>query len=115
MPPSSPKKPLTPATLHILLTLSTGPGHGYRIKREVEERTGGAVRLGAGTLYAGLQRMTREGLIEETEPPLDAEVDPRSSWRFYEITAEGRAALEGELARLEADLKAARALLESPA
>lgn len=82
----------------------------------VEERTEGAVLLGAGTLYAGLQRMAGEGLIEETAPPADAlDVEPGSRWRFYRITRSGREALEAEIARLEADLEAARGIVRRPA
>ncbi len=109
-------RPLTPATFHILLSVTEGPAHGYRIKRAVEERTDGAVRLGAGTLYAGLGRMVRDGLIEETEPPENAgTVEPSSRWRFYEITDIGSDMLEREIARLEADLQAARAVVRRPA
>ena len=105
-------RPLTPATFHILLSVAQGPAHGYRIKRVVEERTDGAVQLGAGTLYAGIGRMVRDGLIEETEPPEDAgDVEPSSRWRFYEITDIGSDVLEREIARLEADLRAARAVV----
>ncbi len=108
-------RPLTPATFHILLSVAEGPAHGYRIKRVVEERTAGAVQLGAGTLYAGLGRMVRDGLIEETESPEDAAVEPSSRWRFYEITDVGSDVLEREIARLEADLQAARAVVPRPA
>ncbi len=105
-----PPRPLTPVTFHILLSLAQEVAHGYQIKRVVEERTSGAVRLGAGTLYAALRRMTEDGLIEETEPPEDSlDVEPGERWRFYAITAEGREALEAEIARLESDLEAARA------
>ncbi len=109
-------RPLTPATFHILLSVTEGPAHGYRIKRVVEERTNGAVQLGAGTLYAGIGRMVREGLIEETEPPEDAgTVEPSSRWRFYEITDTGAEVLRREIVRLEADLQAARAVVSRPA
>ena len=109
-------RPLTPATFHILLTVAQGPAHGYRIKRDVEERTDGAVQLGAGTLYAGIGRMVQEGLIEETEPPEDAgTLEPSSRWRFYDITDIGSDVLEREIARLEADLQAARAVVRRPA
>ena len=109
-------RPLTPATFHILLSVAQGPAHGYRIKRVVEERTDGAVRLGAGTLYAGIGRMVRDGLIEETEPPEDAgDVEPSSRWRFYEITDVGSDVPGREIARLEADLQAARAVVSRPA
>ncbi len=109
-------RPLTPATFHILLSVAQGPAHGYRIKRVVEKRTDGVVQLGAGTLYAGIGLMVRDGLIEETEPPEDAgDVEPSSRWRFYEITDIGSDVLEREIARLEADLQAARAVVRRPA
>lgn len=107
--------PLTPATFHILLSLTGPPIHGYRIKRMVEDRTEGAVRLGAGTLYAGIRRMVKEGLIEERDAPADADVEPGARWRFYAITEKGRATLDGELDRMSADLETARALLGDPA
>jgi DNA-binding PadR family transcriptional regulator len=112
-----PTRPLTPATFHILLSLSQEVAHGYHIKRMVEERTKGAVRLGAGTLYAGIRRMTEEGLIEEADPPEEAaaDVEPGSRWRFYVITQLGRETLEAEIARLEADVEAARAVVPRPA
>jgi DNA-binding PadR family transcriptional regulator len=109
-------RPLTPATFHILLSLAQEPAHGYHVKRIVEERTDGAVQLGAGTLYAGIRRMVNDGLIEETDAPADAgEVEPGSRWRFYTITRVGREVLEREIARLEADLRAARAVVPRPA
>ena len=109
-------RPLTPATFHILLSLSEQVAHGYEIKRLVEERTDGAVLLGAGTLYAGIRRMVKDGLIEETAAP-EGEGDsaPGPRWRFYAITPEGTAALEGEIERLESDLRAARAIMQRPA
>ena len=111
-----PTRPLTPATFHILLSLTHEPAHGYHIKRMVEERTEGAVLLGAGTLYAGIRRMTNDGLIQETDPPQDAgDVEPGTRWRFYAITPRGSDVLEAEIVRLESDLEAARAVVRRPA
>jgi len=107
----APPSPLTPATFHILLSLSQEVAHGYHIKRMVEDRTEGAVRLGAGTLYAGLRRMSTNGLIEETDAPDEMESEPSDRWRFYRITPDGRRALEQEIRRLEADLEVARAVV----
>ena len=77
---------------------------------------GGSVLLGAGTLYAGIRRMVKDGLIEETDAPQDAgEVEPGTRWRFYAITPHGRAVLDAEIARLEADLAAAHAVVRGPA
>ena len=111
-----PTRPLTPATFHILLSLMHEVAHGYHIKRMVEERTNGAVLLGAGTLYAGIRRMTQDGLIEEVDPPEDAgDVEPGSRWRFYAITRRGCEVLEAEIERLESDLAAAREVVRRPA
>ena len=95
--------PLTPATFHILLSLHEGVKHGYRIKREVEERTAGVIRLGAGTLYEAIQRLDRSGLINQTTAPADLE-NENARWKFYRITAFGRKALTAELRRLESDV-----------
>ncbi len=105
--------PLTPVAFHILVTLETGPHHGYAIKREVEGRTGGVVRLGAGTLYHAVGSLAKRGLIAECHPP-DPEAAGSSRWRFYEITPLGARVLRAEVERLEADLASARSAL-SPA
>ena len=117
-PDDQPTRPLTPATLHILLSLTHEPAHGYHIKRMVEERTNGSVLLGAGTLYSGIRRMVNDGLIEDTDPPEDAghgDVEPSARWRFYTITPLGREVLKNEITRLESDLEAARAIVRRPA
>ena len=100
--------PLTPPAFHILVSLTDGDLHGYAIKRDVEARTAGVVRLGAGTLYHAIKSMTKRGLIVETDPPSPDEVGS-SRWRFYSITAEGRRVLDLEVQRLAADVKYAKA------
>ena len=89
----NPRDLLTPAALHILLTLAQEELHGYAIKAAVEERTGGALSLGPGTLYEAIHRMDGEGLIEEVDGP--------GRRRVYRITAQGRAVLDDELRRLD--------------
>lgn len=100
--------PLSAAHFHILLTLAEGACHGYAIKRRVEERTDGRVRLAAGSLYEGIQRLVRNGLLAETDAPDDGQAPASSRWRFYGMTPFGRDVLAAELARLEADLAWAR-------
>lgn len=95
--------PLTAVAFHILVTLEAGPQHGYAIKREVEDRTGGVIRLGAGTLYHALGSLSKKGLIAEGDPP-DPEAVGSSRWRFHRITALGAQVLRAEVERLEADL-----------
>jgi DNA-binding PadR family transcriptional regulator len=103
--------PLKPAHFHILLSLSQKPAHGYGVRQEVEERTGGTIVLAAGTLYETLQRLQRDGLVEETDVPPEEAERASSRWRFYEATRLGKMVLKTELTRLEADVAAARAVL----
>lgn len=88
---------MTPAVLHILISLaSEGPLYGFRIKEEVEERTGGELRLGPGTLYEGIHRLEAAGWICEADRPADG----GGRKRYYRITEEGRTRMEEELERL---------------
>ena len=97
----------SPHTLLILASLAEGARHGYAIKKDVAERTGGDVRLGSTTLYRLLGQLLDDGLIEEQRTrPAPALDDERR--RYYAITAAGRRALSGELRRLERVLHAAR-------
>lgn len=107
--------PLTPTTFQLLVSVIRGPAHGYGLKRDIEERTDGTVRLGAGTLYTTLQRMQRDGLIRETEAPAQLEDEASSRWRFYTATELGRRVLEAELERLEAGVRDARRALRTGA
>ena len=47
---------LTEVTFYILLSLYT-PKHGYAVMQFVEEKTGGRLSLGAGTLYGALNSL----------------------------------------------------------
>jgi DNA-binding PadR family transcriptional regulator len=100
--------PLQPATFHILLALAGEDRHGYAIIQDVAERTGGAIRLSAGTLYRSIQRMLEDGLIvEPRERPAPEDDDERR--RYYRITALGAAAAKAEARRLANLVKMARA------
>ena len=100
--------PLTPAVLHILLALAGEERHGYGIMREVEDRTGGGVRLGPGTLYGAIKRMLAKGLIEESDERPDPELDDRRR-RYYRITDFGRRVAGAEAERLQDLVSTARA------
>ncbi len=91
--------PLTPAVLHILLSLADGERHGYGIMREVEGRTGGETRLGPGTLYGSIKRMLADGLIEESDDRPDPELDDERR-RYYRLTDFGRRVAGAEAERL---------------
>lgn len=103
--------PLPHSSFEILLTLAAGPAHGYGIKRAVETRSGGAVRLGAGTLYTALQRLEKRGWIREAPgDPADQDDAASVRWRFYELTGPGLDALRQEVGRLDSSLSFARQL-----
>ena len=99
--------PLPPVTFHILLALSDQDRHGYAIIQEVEERTGGELRLSAGTLYRSIHRMLEQGLVVETrERPAPEDDDERR--RYYRITRLGIDTAKAEARRLEQLVKLAR-------
>ena len=99
---------LPPATFHILLALADEDHHGYAIIQDVAARTGGELKLSAGTLYRSIQRMLEQGLIVETrDRPAPEDDDERR--RYYRITADGTAAAKAEARRLGQLVKMARA------
>ncbi|HUF46540.1 MAG TPA: PadR family transcriptional regulator [Vicinamibacterales bacterium] len=101
--------PLTPAAFEILLALGDGEAHGYHIMQSVEARTGGQVRLHAGTLYRALARLLETGLIAELgERPDPGHDDQRR--RYYRLTPFGIRVAAAEVDRLAHQIRAARAL-----
>ena len=96
--------PLTPAVLAILLGLAEGDKHGYAIMKDARAPQGGGVQMGPGTLYGTLDRLIRDGLVQES----GLSDDERR--RYYRLTSGGRAVLAAELQRLDAAIKSARSL-----
>jgi DNA-binding PadR family transcriptional regulator len=100
--------PLPPATFHILIALADGARHGYAIIQDVANRTNGALKLSAGTLYRSIQRLLEQGLIvESSERPAPEEDDERR--RYYRITPLGTAVARVEARRLAQLVRMARA------
>jgi DNA-binding PadR family transcriptional regulator len=108
MPPT-PGKTLSLSVLNILLALADGAKHGYAIKQDVEERTGGLIRLGPGTLYAAIQRLEDDGLIAEASPDEPAANGQEAQRRFYRLTDRGWTVLRRELKQLSNVVDRARA------
>jgi DNA-binding PadR family transcriptional regulator len=100
--------PLPPATFHILLALAKEDRHGYAVMQDVEERTGGELRLSAGTLYRSIQRMLEQGLIRETRDRPAPELDDERR-RYYRITPFGAAVAGAEAKRMSDLVRMARA------
>ena len=106
-------------TLLVLTALAAEPQHGYAVIQDVSRMTDGRVKLRAGTLYAVLDRLRADGLIEVDRE----EVVQSRLRRYYRLTAVGEQRLAEETARLrqqatvaERRLRERRARLgESPA
>jgi DNA-binding PadR family transcriptional regulator len=99
---------LTPVDLQILLTLASGPLHGYGIKVEVAQRTAGAISLGSGTLYEAIQRLEQRAFVSPAPPPDGGEADPRR--RYYRLELDGERAMRAELQRMATVVRYGRSL-----
>src|SRR5690242_16292723 len=80
-----------PALL-ILVSLASGPKHGYAMQDDIAAMTD--ERPGPGTLYGAIRRLEEQRLIERL--PEDEGRKP------YRLTDEGRQALRAELRRIRA-------------
>jgi DNA-binding PadR family transcriptional regulator len=104
---------LPAATFHILMAVAEEDRHGYGIIQDVAARTGGQLKLSAGTLYRSIQRMLEQGLVIETEERPDPEFDDERR-RYYRITPLGAAVAKAEATRMAKMVKWARALGFAP-
>lgn len=89
------KRSLQEPTFLILTALAAGAQHGYGIMTDVGQISGGDVRLRAGTLYAALDRLAAERLVEvDREEIVDARLR-----RYYRLTPPGAQRLAAEVER----------------
>ena len=90
---------LTPLMFQVLVAVTDQARHGYAILQEIETRTDGAFRVGAGSLYRAVRSLLDAGLIVETQP----EETTHSQRRYYRVTAAGKSRAVSE-ARVLRDL-----------
>ena len=81
---------LTEQMFYVLLSLR-GERHGYGIMQAITELTGGRVSVGAGTLYALLERFEKDGLIRRTRT--------EDNRKYYILMPEGERTLQNEYER----------------
>jgi DNA-binding PadR family transcriptional regulator len=131
---------MTPAVLHILLSLAAEDRHGLGIAADVKEFTNGRLEFGPGTLYGTIKRLLDAGMVEDLGQPSTGEREERSgvtrprerrAWRgaggpalknddprrrYYRITPKGRKALALETEGMASVLTVAkrRRVLKTP-
>src|SRR5258705_13179209 len=98
--------PLTSVVFEILVTLASGDHHGYSILTNVRERSGELLR--PGSLYRAIGRLLEDELVEELDERPDPEIDDERR-RYYRLTRLGRRVAAAEAARLETQVRHARA------
>jgi PadR family transcriptional regulator PadR len=108
MAPRSERASLGDVGMLVLAALAGGDRHGYAIVAEVRAITDDRVRLGTGTLYGALERLTDAGLVAAAGEEI---VDGRLR-RYYCLTAQGRRALAAELHEREQVTAAAKLRLD---
>ncbi|WP_229693105.1 PadR family transcriptional regulator [Lentzea pudingi] len=91
----------------VLTALAEEPLHGYAIVQAVEQLSEGRMVLRVGTLYGVLDRLVADGLAERDKE----EVHQGRLRRYYKLTDSGVRALQAEVARLSANVRAASAVL----
>lgn len=82
---------LTEQMYYVLLSLRR-ERHGYGVMQDIAVITGGRVKVGAGTLYALLERFERDGLILRTRT--------EEKRKYYRLTPEGERLLRAEYERI---------------
>jgi DNA-binding PadR family transcriptional regulator len=101
--------PMREPTFLVLTSLAGEPRHGYAVLEDIAQLTDGRVRLRAGTLYAALDRLRTEGLIEVDRE----EVVQSRLRRYYRLTGAGERSLAAETARLRAQATIAEGRLRA--
>jgi DNA-binding PadR family transcriptional regulator len=90
---------ITELELEVLLAVGHGAGHGYAIGKHIETVSAGRLDPTTGAVYQALRRLSANGLLREAAAPRGSDEDERR--KYFALTASGRRAIDGELARLE--------------
>lgn len=97
--------PLSEQTYFILLSLGSGPKHGYAIAKDVQALSQDRVNLSVSTLYTTLKRLLDNGWVRLVDEVPTMSNRPRKT---YELTKKGGRVLGMEIERLDALVTAAR-------
>ncbi len=86
----------------VLRTLTTGPAHGFRIARSIQQESGDELLVEEGSLYPALYRLEDRGWISSHW----GTSENNRKARFYKLTARGRKHLHAETDRWESLVRA---------
>ena len=93
----------------LFLIQEHGESYGYRLIRDIQDRSRGFFRFKEGTVYPALRKLENEGLIQGAWKRLESGQERR----YYRITARGRESLRKKLAMWQ-NFNAAMGLIFSP-
>jgi PadR family transcriptional regulator, regulatory protein PadR len=105
--------PLTESTFFILLSLFSGPRHGYAILKDIQHLSDGRLLISISTLYTSLKRLLEIGWIERVGS--DEEDSQGHSRKQYRLTHLGQSILFIETKRLQSLILAAKQRLSEGA
>lgn len=69
----------------MLFIISDLPMHGYRIAKELEQRSNGYFKLTGSTVYSALRRLEKNGLVLSSWQ----QVAKKQKRRYYQLTEKG--------------------------
>ncbi|NOT09788.1 MAG: PadR family transcriptional regulator [Gemmatimonadales bacterium] len=92
--------PLRPVEALLLTMLASGDRHGYGLRQDILDHTGGQIELEPGNLYRHIRRLETIGALEEAGRGTSPDDDDRRI--YYRLTPFGRRVLTLEMQRLRA-------------
>ena len=93
----------------ILKTLALEPIHGYGIAVRIEQMSGGVFRVNAGSLFVGVERLQRAGMIKSEWKTTE---NSRRA-KYYALTEQGRKKLNSETREWNRQVAAIARILEA--
>ena len=102
---------LVQGTLHMLIlkTLALEPMHGYGIGVRLEQISRGVFQVNAGSLFPGLRRLERDGLISGEW----GVTENNRRAKYYTLTPQGRSKLKSETRDWEVQTTAIARILKA--
>jgi DNA-binding PadR family transcriptional regulator len=87
--------------------LAAGDRHGYGLRQDIIDHTGGKIALEAGSLYRDIRRLEDAGALAEAAGRHPDEDDERRI--YYRLTSFGKRVLAAEMTRLRSLVRLAEA------